>query len=37
MRNTVHDTFIGKTFMRWLALIIFCLFLRADEFEQSLF
>ena len=23
MRNTVHDTFIGKTFMRWLALIIF--------------
>ncbi len=23
MRNTVHDTFIGKTFMRWLALIVF--------------
>lgn len=23
MRNTVHDTFICKTFMRWLALIIF--------------
>ncbi|MFC1821859.1 lysophospholipid acyltransferase family protein [Thermodesulfobacteriota bacterium] len=23
MRNTVHDTFIVKTFMRWLALIIF--------------
>ena len=23
MHNTVHDTFIGKTFMRWLALIIF--------------
>jgi 1-acyl-sn-glycerol-3-phosphate acyltransferase len=23
MRNTVHDTFIAKTFMRWMALIIF--------------
>ena len=23
MQNTVHDTFICKTFMRWLALIIF--------------
>ena len=23
MQNTVHDTFIAKTFMRWLALIIF--------------
>jgi 1-acyl-sn-glycerol-3-phosphate acyltransferase len=23
MHNTVYDTFIGKTFMRWLALIIF--------------